>query len=107
MYDKLIEDFPELYQHCWEFPGEGWEPIIRKLSEKLSVEIGPEKDTYYAVQVKEKFGTLRFYLSSYTDEMCTLINAAEAESAVTCEVCGEPGTRGGKGWIKTACPLHK
>ena len=42
---KLVEDFPLLYADrgrsmretcmCWGFPADGWEPLIRELSEKL------------------------------------------------------------------------
>lgn len=56
-----------------------------------------------ASQVKEKFGTLRFYLTSGTDEMYDLIHEAEAKSATTCEDCGTPGKRRGGGWILTLC----
>jgi len=43
--EALCKDFPLLYRDrnasmrstcmCWGFPGDGWEPIIRELSEKL------------------------------------------------------------------------
>lgn len=67
-WDKaLCKDFPKLYAQrglspretcmCWGFScGDGWEPIIRRLSAKL------EAAGAVAVQVKEKFGTLRFYI---------------------------------------------
>lgn len=65
----------------------------------------------YVMQIKEKFGTLRFYLSEETDEMSKLIEEAEAKSAETCEVCGAPGTPGTLGkngyWITTLCETHK
>jgi len=57
-------------------------------------------------QVKEKFGTLRFYYTggdNYVDGMVTL---AESMSGVTCEVCGNPGKSIGGGWIKTLCEAH-
>lgn len=57
-------------------------------------------------QVKEKFGTLRFYVrggDKYTDGM---IRMAEAMSAATCEVCGDRGQMRGHGWFYTACDRH-
>jgi hypothetical protein len=54
-------------------------------------------------QVKEKFGTLRFYYSGGDDYISGLVTMAESMSAITCESCGNPGERTGGGWIKTIC----
>jgi len=58
------------------------------------------------VQVKEKFGTLRFYIQSGTEEHYNYISFAESMSGHTCETCGSPGKRLGRGWIYTACETH-
>lgn len=58
-----------------------------------------------AVQVKEKFGGLRFYIS-HNDEYCRgLIHMAESMSLRICEYCGKPGEikKGGGYWIRTLC----
>lgn len=106
--EALFRDFPNLYAGrslgprqnllCFGFEcGDGWEPLIRRLSEKLEpLGIG-------AVQVKEKFGGLRFYTNGGSDEVDAFIRAAEEESFKTCEHCGEPGTTRGGGWIRTLC----
>jgi len=57
-------------------------------------------------QVKEKFGTLRFYYSGGDDYIRGLVSMAESMSGVTCEECGKPGTSTGGGWIKTVCKEH-
>jgi len=57
-------------------------------------------------QVKEKFGTLRFYYSGGDDYISGLVSMAESMSGVTCETCGKPGTRTGGGWVKTVCVEH-
>jgi hypothetical protein len=54
-------------------------------------------------QVKEKFGTLRFYYSGGDDYISGLVSMAESMSGVTCESCGNTGERKGGGWIKTIC----
>jgi len=59
-----------------------------------------------AVQVKEKFGSLRFYYNGGNEHVCGLVRMAEAMSAVTCEECGSPGKMRGPGWILTLCDLH-
>jgi hypothetical protein len=57
-------------------------------------------------QVKEKFGTLRFYYSGGDDVIDGMVRMAEAMSAVTCEKCGNVGRRRGAGWISTLCDEH-
>ena len=58
------------------------------------------------VQVKEKFGTLRFYVIGATDAQYNYISFAEAMSGRICETCGKPGKRLGRGWIYTSCEEH-
>lgn len=58
-----------------------------------------------AVQVKEKFGSLRFYYRGGDDYVSGLVAMAEAMSAVTCDVCGSPtDTECWKGAAR--CKLH-
>ncbi len=108
---NLRADHPLLYSEPYLYGdgvmrcGSGWWDILERLSAKLEKLIWAERDPspYRARCVKEKFGTLRFYLSRETPEMSQAIAAAEAESAHTCEHCGEPGTLRGKGWVRTLC----
>jgi hypothetical protein len=60
-----------------------------------------------ASQVKEKFGTLRFYYSGGDDYVSGVIRFAESMSCVTCEVCGAPGETSGRSWIRTLCETHR
>jgi hypothetical protein len=89
---------------------DGWFRIIYELSAKLEDLIkrlpAGEQEEYYAAQVKEKFGGLRFYMNTETEEMSRVIREAEARSTVTCEVCGLPGRLRGRGWLKTLCEEH-
>jgi len=57
-------------------------------------------------QVKEKFGTLRFYYTGGDDYISGMVTMAESMSGVTCEECGKPGERVGGGWITTLCEEH-
>ena len=119
--DKLVADFPNLYalrhgsmmETCMYqgfSVGNGWHDIIRDLSVKLEALIlalpAATRSECCASQVKEKFGTLRFYMDGSTDEMDALIHAAESLSFKTCEECGAPGERRGSGWIRTLCDEH-
>ena len=66
--------------------GPGWMPIVRELDAQLSF-IDPD---YTIVQVKEKFGGLRYYIDSEknSEEMYKLISIAEGRCWRVCESCG-------------------
>ena len=59
-----------------------------------------------AVQVKEKFGGLRFYVQAATDKHYQYISFAESMSYRTCEECGSPGKTYTDGWHMTLCDIH-
>lgn len=82
--------------------GEGWKNIILDLCEDIR-KLGWDGRVY---QVKEKFGTLCFYIGYGTPAIWDRIAKAELESSKTCEVCGEPGEIRSGGWVKTLCDKH-
>ena len=57
-------------------------------------------------QIKEKFGSLRFYINGGTDAHHAYISFAESMSYNTCEVCGSPGEARNDGWTKVLCEHH-
>ena len=57
-------------------------------------------------QVKEKYGTLRFYYSGGDEYIDGLVAMAESMSAATCEECGKPGRTNSGGWLRTLCEEH-
>jgi len=66
----------------------------------------------HILQIKEKFGGLRFYIGSGSEEIFNIIIKYEELSWTTCEVCGEQGIlrndcgwQGNK-WYKTLCDTH-
>lgn len=123
---KLCELAPHLFADryasmqttcmCWGFDcGNGWYEIIKKAAlelEPLIIECitkdpeGWQLGFYRAAQVKEKYGCLRFYLTAGTPKMYAIVDKAERQSSVTCEVCGKPGKIRGQGWLYTACNRH-
>jgi hypothetical protein len=66
-------------------------------------QVPPEFPQVTLDQVKEKFGTLRFYYSGGDDVIDGMVRMAEAMSGTTCESCGNPGERRGGGWVHTYC----
>ena len=105
---------------CWGFEcGDGWFNILNQLMSNIQHHIDWNNQNfekgykqYKQVsqvtldQVKEKFGTLRFYYSGGDDEISGMVRMAESMSGVTCETCGNPGKCRGSGWIYTACDTH-
>jgi hypothetical protein len=74
--------------------GIGWYKLVERLCVDLEAMIVAlpknERVTYRASQVKQKFGTLRFYMEKETETMTKRIGAAENESMNVCELCGRP-----------------
>jgi hypothetical protein len=130
--DKLLcEKYPKMLINrnkpmtetcmCWGFEcGDGWFTILDQLMSNIQHHIDWNNKNfekgykqYKQVpqvtldQVKEKFGTLRFYYQGGDDEISGMVRMAESMSAVTCEQCGNPGTTGGQGWITTLCETHR
>lgn len=114
----LVEKYPLLFASrrsrgrksisMWGFEcGDGWYDLIDRLAAKLEPMIAAlppnEQGDVRAAQVKEKWGTLRFYMSSHLAGMDAAIDEAEAESARVCEDCGKPGELRSGGWIRTLC----
>ena len=58
-------------------------------------------------QIKEKFGTLRFYYDGGDEYVNGLVAMAESMSGVTCEVCGDMGESTSSDWIKVLCETHQ
>lgn len=117
--DTLYNDFPLLYKNpememgfeC----GDGWYDLIKELSVSLYPlvekcrKIPNPYDSYpCAVQVKEKFGCLRFYMNVCSEEIYALIDEAETGSQFICESCGNPGSIDYKQqWYKCRCEQHR
>ena len=91
---------------------EGWFELLLGLLQSLKA-AGASAENMKVVQVKEKFGTLRFYVSLETeddalrDRLYGIIAKAEAASESICEDCGGgPTERKGtkpRSWIRVLC----
>jgi hypothetical protein len=85
--------------------GDGWYGIIDTLCQLIQQYVQDRSDlAVEALQVKEKYGGLRFYINGGDDYVDGLISFAERLSTMTCEQCGstEDVTQT-KGWILTLC----
>lgn len=99
-------DFAEFdeYSKAWK---PGYQELRRtKMLEEAPREMPEEIAQVTVNQVKEKFGTLRFYYSGGDSYIDGLVAMAESMSANTCEECGAPGKTVGGGWLTTLCEKH-
>ena len=142
LQDNLFEKYPQIFQDrnkSWAETrmcdgiccGDGWYDLIDKMCEYITSMIEANPHTHYtrpvALQVKEKFGGLRFYLTWVENEAAKkhkapeekvkimsqseidgIINFTEFLSNTTCEVCGKRGEQFSKNnWVYTRCTEHK
>lgn len=112
---EMQEYFPKVYPKIFTSNfggiaiGPGWFDLLNSACRLMQSHLDwkPEVTQVTADQVKEKFGSLRFYYSG-GDEYCAGVAAmAEHMSGLTCEVCGAPGKTDGKGWVSTLCETHR
>ena len=94
--------------------GKGWEAIVEPLL------VYANANGINIMQIKTKFAGLRVYYAHkntfydlygnytkyHTEEFDKMVAEAEGQAAVTCETCGEPGTRRTTGWFYVACDKH-
>lgn len=127
-WTQLIAQYPHIdFGYITQPPvGLGWWDLLNDAFKKINEEMkklpkAPEL-RFKIAQIKEKFGTLRFYYDMrvgpggkmpgtdvYTDAIQAIgaaVEDAESLSHRTCETCGEPGESRGGGWVKTLCDEH-
>ena len=107
--DRMLADDRQTLM-CYGFcHGDGWLNILDTLCDGIQTYCDQKKAEGYpdfqivAVQVKEKFGALRFYVNGGDDYIYKLISEAESKSQETCEGCGSPGKLQTSGWWTTIC----
>lgn len=121
--EYLKNEYPHLIPENFYFEcNDGWYNILNCLLRAISVAIkhdyyrdkkipyndqipvNPPEYNFQLRQVKEKFGTLRFYYSidKLQEEIRGMVTVAELLSECTCEYTGAPGKLvNNGGWLKT------
>lgn len=84
-------------------PDYEWIAFVPREERKVPEEI----EQVVAIQVKEKFGGLRFYYYGGDDYIRGVVDLAESLSYKTCEICGAPGKSNDEGWVTTRCKNHE
>ena len=80
--------------------GAGWGRLIEPLMQRCAAE------GVTILQIKEKFGGLRFYVGKSSASLREMIDQAENASYSICEDCGAPGRLRGGSWLRTLCDVH-
>jgi hypothetical protein len=93
--------------------GDGWAGIIEGGIKALKNWIyygydsqwpdGKYPHKYQVVQVKEKYGTMRWYAYGEDERARSIGNAIEMASSLICEFCGASGKLRTRGWWHTLC----
>lgn len=107
-FSHIIERFDEGF-HPFIDAGHGWSGVINDCHKKL-LSVDPD---YKVVQIKEKFGGLRYYFNPsnpvHTRVMSDIVRPFEKKSYTVCEVCGKNAKlmkRIRDSWLKTLCREH-
>ena len=111
---ELLEKYDYFYKSktsvttscmCFGFEvGDGWIPLLEKLSEDIDRELKKNPCEFQVTQVKQKFGGLRYYYSGGNEAIAKLVDKAERDSYKICERCGSRyGVKATKGWITMLC----
>lgn len=105
---NLIDKYPRMFPRGFYFEClVGWYDLLDSLCHRLQEQTdrhgAPQIEV---IQIKEKFGTLRFYVGTANDSQSALIDQAESLSALTCDMCGTSATLRSDGWQRTRCDKH-
>jgi len=104
---QRYEYIKECFDKHGKYPWENGKTITAEEVEVQRIRMEEEcQKVPVAMQVKEKFGGLRFYVDRASEENYNYINFAECLSHQTCEECGAPGQTYTLGWHRTLCDKH-
>lgn len=126
---RMEEQFPKMFggRYGGFSCGSGWWPLLEQLCASIQSHIDWKNETrerllkdnphQHAVpdavtqvtieQIKEKFGTLRFYYQGGDEYIHGAVSLAERLTNHLCETCGGLGKRRSGGWIRTLCDVHE
>lgn len=83
----------------WWCP-DGWIDLAYA-THKALLDVAPD---YRIIEIKEKFGQMRYYATIRTAEVITIIRAAEDMSLSVCQNCGNTHAETiDAGWVATLC----
>lgn len=97
---ELMKNWPGIMSKADVFLPAGWLNLTDTLCRDL-ICLGPN---FRVIQIKEKFGTLRFYAYGCSKDQLDLIKVAEEASGKICEYCSQPAELWQRNiWFITVC----
>jgi len=102
---KVVDDYDYSFTELDDMPT-GWRKAFGlKMCEEIRKQLTKEGNlyTYEIMQIKEKFGSLRWYDNYSTRAIQNIIDKYEEISKVTCINCGKPAKWISTGWISPWC----
>lgn len=104
---EVVEDYDYSYTELDAMP-DGWRKVFgEQMCEEIQNELNKlseeDKLKYRILQIKEKYGYLRWYSNWHTDEIAKIITKYEELSERTCIKCGAAATKISLGWISPWC----
>lgn len=111
---KLYEKYPKIFMSdsdisFWGIEcDDGWYDLIDELCAIIQNwnNNKSEIDQITVIQIKEKFGTLRFYYDGGDNFIDGSVSFAERISSKICETCGNSGKLRHDSWMVTLCDNH-
>lgn len=110
-YNRFTGEAPDDYDYTYtelDNMPDGWrkafgEKMCKEIQQALNMMEKDVADTFRIVQIKEKYGSLRFYTNWLTDQIREIIYRYEKLSEHTCISCGAPATKVALGWTYPWC----
>ncbi|WP_018000170.1 hypothetical protein [Paracoccus sp. N5] len=113
---RIMQNWPQVYGSIYSHGttsflsegfqcGPGWYPLIERLSAAIAAILDEMPlEAFRVLQVKQKFGGLRFRVTGSNERILNRIAKAQVEAAHTCEGCGGPARiRSVDMWLTTSC----
>lgn len=99
--DEIPDDYDYTYTELDDMP-DGWRKAFgEQMCAEIKEALGPDIYDYRIIQIKEKYGQLRWYDRNSDDKIYKIIDKYSRLSEHTCVSCGAPATKISLGWI---CP---
>jgi hypothetical protein len=106
MTAEVHSDYDYSYTELDSMPT-GWRKAFGlQMCDEIKKALGDQLHDYRITDIKEKYGSLRWYDAGANESVYKVIAKYEKISSVTCIACGDPATKVTKGWISPYCDAH-
>ncbi|AMM24565.1 hypothetical protein [Variovorax sp. PAMC 28711] len=113
------EELKSKYRYMFEGPNigldmyEGWTPILAQACAEIDAILGEHKQGFHFSQLKEKYGSARYYFDAGSvdnealERIQIALDQAEQATETACMCCGSPAViEKYGGWFLCLCDAH-